>query len=585
MKLRIRFRGRRELIELSNTHEIILSDVKRAVCQQLSLSDNSFQLSLDGKTLLPTENGSTLRDLGIVGGDLLHVLFNEATTSGTSFASAAERGATKNKTQDGNQELLEQLLQMGFAKESALRALHTTKAISLNEALDILSREQISTSNAPSTSKEPCHLHEAMDTEKSNTNENPTVNKKQMDKKEMAEAHGDDDRSKDTKYHPNVTYQPSREDTQKLRKIEYTPKALLCRDGIPYLLQMCYEQALITTLHEAVCIAIHVLMLETGFVNHITQESVDKHPQSDEGPSTSTKEDTIIPSYTPVVPDNWRTNCGAKFVYVHPACPRLTCRLVCTSLGPYVLAHGMSTSPSCSEVHQCRLSAADFVKGNVDLRANSAADVYRNLQRLSLSVKDQIAYPLLSSMRHELNLEEIYGFMALPAEVKLMVLCLLPVKCILNMSVTCRELHALADDHTLWQHLCFRDFGLLTKGKYSSWKTEYGRHHKDVIEKERNRQILSQAQRYYDQPGIYNPYAPFTPPGILGGRHDLFPSVPYMPGGIQPVPGSIPRPGNLPRPRFDPFGPAPDMDIIPGSRRYPPGRGRGRGGFPPGPFF
>ncbi|KAK3751533.1 hypothetical protein QZH41_019427, partial [Actinostola sp. cb2023] len=247
---------------------------------------------------------------------------------------------------------------------------------------------------------------------------------------------------------------------------------------------------------------------------------------------------------------------------------------------------GMSSSSSCKEVHQCRLSAADFVHGNVDLKSNGAADVYKNLQRLSLAVKDQLAYPLLSSMRHELNLEEIYGFMALPTEVKLMVLCLLPVKDILNMSATCREIQAISSDHILWQHLCFRDFGLLTKGRYSTWKMEYKRHYKDIVERERNRQqFIIPGEGMYDPPGLFTPYSPFNPPGMIGGRHDMFPNVPFMPGGVHPNPGSLPTPGNLPRPRFDPYGPIPDMDINPGHNRRTPGRGRGRGGFPPGPFF
>lgn len=85
-------------------------------------------------------------------------------------------------------------------------------------------------------------------------------------------------------------------------------------------------------------LAYEALFSETVYSN--LKESIHEHPPPDEGPSTSTKEDTNTPSYTSVVPDNWRTNCGAKFVYVHPACPGLTCSLMCTSLGPYVLAHG-----------------------------------------------------------------------------------------------------------------------------------------------------------------------------------------------------------------------------------------------------
>lgn len=55
-----------------------------------------------------------------------------------------------------------------------------------------------------------------------------------------------------------------------------------------------------------------------------------------------------------------------------------------------------------------------------------------------------------------------------------------------------------------------------------------------------------------------------------------------MPGGINPMPGAAPVPGML-RPRFDPFGPLPDMNQMPGPSR----RGRRSGphpNFPPS-FF
>lgn len=50
-----------------------------------------------------------------------------------------------------------------------------------------------------------------------------------------------------------------------------------------------------------------------------------------------------------------------------------------------------------------------------------------------------------------------------------------------------------------------------------------------------------------------------------------------MPGGINPTPGVAPGPG-LPRPRFDPFGPLPDINQMPGPSR------RGRRSDPSGNF-
>lgn len=55
-----------------------------------------------------------------------------------------------------------------------------------------------------------------------------------------------------------------------------------------------------------------------------------------------------------------------------------------------------------------------------------------------------------------------------------------------------------------------------------------------------------------------------------------------MPGGINPMPGAAPAPG-IPRPRFDPFGPLPDMNQMPGPSRRERRSGR-HPNFPPS-FF
>lgn len=63
---------------------------------------------------------------------------------------------------------------------------------------------------------------------------------------------------------------------------------------------------------------------------------------------------------------------------------------------------------------------------------------------------------------------------------------------------------------------------------------------------------------------------------ISGGHNDLFPNLPFIPGGINITPGT-----GLPRPRFDPYGPLPDINQMPGPHRR--GRRPGpSGGFPPG---
>ena len=43
-----------------------------------------------------------------------------------------------------------------------------------------------------------------------------------------------------------------------------------------------------------------------------------------------------------VPPGNWKKSGTARIKYTHASCPGLTSSLTCTSLGPYVMVHGMS---------------------------------------------------------------------------------------------------------------------------------------------------------------------------------------------------------------------------------------------------
>ncbi|KAJ7376533.1 F-box only protein 7 [Desmophyllum pertusum] len=187
-------------------------------------------------------------------------------------------------------------------------------------------------------------------------------------------------------------------------------------------------------------------------------------------------------------------------------------------------------------------------------------------------------------MRAALGLPQLCGLMAVPAEVKLMILGSLSVQCILNVSCTCRELRSLSSDSTLWQHLVFRDFGTRAKEQSRSWKMTYVQ----LYEQKKNQERL-RMQVIVPPLELFPPYhglgsQPFRgntfPPGIIGGQSDLFPNLPFMPGGINPTHGIRPGPG-LPRPRFDPFGPLPDINQMPGpsrrGRRSDPSRN-----FPPG---
>ena len=56
-------------------------------------------------------------------------------------------------------------------------------------------------------------------------------------------------------------------------------------------------------------------------------------------------EETEIDDSSGILPSReWKKGGIAKTMYTHPSCPGLTCSLTCTSLGPYIMVHGMSLS-------------------------------------------------------------------------------------------------------------------------------------------------------------------------------------------------------------------------------------------------
>lgn len=62
--------------------------------------------------------------------------------------------------------------------------------------------------------------------------------------------------------------------------------------------------------------------------------------------------ETEIDDSTRVLPcKEWKKGGVAKIIYTHSSCPGLTCSLTCTSLGPYIMVHGMSVT--CCFIFTC----------------------------------------------------------------------------------------------------------------------------------------------------------------------------------------------------------------------------------------
>ncbi|RXN01686.1 F-box only protein 7 [Acipenser ruthenus] len=272
----------------------------------------------------------------------------------------------------------------------------------------------------------------------------------------------------------------------------FTPEPMLCSEAVdgkvPHSLETLYHLAQSSSPCDALVVAVHLLMQETGYLPQINSE-------------------------------------------------------VCS-------------------VRKVQLSPSSYVSDSG--QGESAADTYKDLQKLSRVFKDQLVYPLLASARQALDLPDVFGLAVLPPELKLRVLRLLDVHSVVSLSAVSQDLNTATSDPSLWRFLYLRDFRNSTsRDRGTDWKALY----KTTYKQKRDKPFYPVPVQPYSFDLFstqHNPPYPFYPPGIIGGEYDQRAVLPYVGG-----PGAPLLPGVLhpPVPRFDPIGP------LPGHEPAAPGRG------------
>jgi len=175
---------------------------------------------------------------------------------------------------------------------------------------------------------------------------------------------------------------------------------------------------------------------------------------------------------------------------------------------------------------------------------------YQNLRTLSCLFKNHIAHRLLCKLLEESGGKSSATLIGLPNELKLRIAKFLPIRSLLELQLTCREIYNTLNDQLLWFHFCQRDFdatAINSSPEAKDWPKVY-------------RQLYSQKPRYQTKPSspIY-PIAPvFTYPTIP--HRIVFPDPnnavppafhPYPPAIFRP----IPPPGLFPSTTVIPFPP------------------------------
>uniref|UniRef100_A0A3Q0RMC8 F-box protein 7 n=1 Tax=Amphilophus citrinellus TaxID=61819 RepID=A0A3Q0RMC8_AMPCI len=290
---------------------------------------------------------------------------------------------------------------------------------------------------------------------------------------------------------------------------------MLCseaEDGqAPHSLEVLYHTAQATNPNDAIMVAGHLLMLETGFI-----------PQGSE----------LKPGEMPA---GWRCAGGVyRLQYTHPLCESSLASVVAVCMGPMLVINTtLKVTETVDTVRKLCLNASSYVTN--EWPGGSAAAAFKELSKLSRLFKDQLAYPLIATAREAMALPVAFGLPALPPELLLRVLRLLDVRSVVRLSAVSRHFNAATADSSLWRHLYRRDFSggkRVYKNHYKNRKSahpfSFPRYHPRYL------------PPFHDR-DIFRPLPfPHFPPGIIGGEHDQRPTLPH---------------GLLPRPRHDPIGP------------------------------
>ena len=144
-------------------------------------------------------------------------------------------------------------------------------------------------------------------------------------------------------------------------------------------------------------------------------------------------------------------------------------------------------------------------------------------------VKDELSLPLLTVFCKRAGLPPPPSLLMLPMELKMKILECLPALDLARVGSVCSELRYLCANNELWKRLFIQEFGSSAAGPGSrNWKSEFEQR---FVERKR-----ALERRPHPRPSWYGIASRFTPRfpsrrGIIGGDYDIYPSIGQGPFG------------------------------------------------------
>ncbi|GER36929.1 F-box family protein [Striga asiatica] len=280
--------------------------------------------------------------------------------------------------------------------------------------------------------------------------------------------------------------------------------------------------------HKLIIIAIHAVMMETGFVGFDSNDDTVVNGFHFHGNGWPSSLFRVSLHYTLQENPNLSPTKSGKSIV-----------LKFQSLGKFINVYGTLEKGRLGKrgTYRVQLNEEKLVPFLNVVWANiSGEDVgkmdpspEKEVFEFWRNVKDNLALPLLIDLCDELGLELPPCFMQLPTDLKLKILEYLPGVDIAKMSCVCSEMRYLGSNEDLWKLKFVEVFGDEVKEAQGSWKKTFARFWAGQKSRKVGRARMTPfwPEPYWAQPSrrrYPNPFMVARAPRIIGGDYDISPS-------------------------------------------------------------
>ncbi|XP_029635190.1 F-box only protein 7 isoform X1 [Octopus sinensis] len=294
----------------------------------------------------------------------------------------------------------------------------------------------------------------------------------------------------------------------------YSPQYI---SGDKISLQMLLSETPPKNLHQSLIVALHYLMLDSGF--YLCDGS--------EVPDVNTYAACCdVKNQLSKFADILKATEFYKLYYFHPFCKGAMCLMICVPMGSKLVINGKVVTPKVenSSLPKAILCPKEYV--NEENNSESFTTSYQKLSKLTRIFKDTFVLCMLGELKHALGFPDYTGLLALHSEIMLNIMSHLDVKSLSKFSQVCRHLWILSQDNLLWRTLCQRDFkGCDTTDVANDWRKKYKGLYQSQKRTEVLRGPLNPLCFQMPHPFCFPPPAPQPSPfSTIGGDYDLQPA-------------------------------------------------------------